>query len=47
MEPPQVKAYVVENLSRVNPDEAMLEIGVDDVVNAARSLITDAEAAHG
>lgn len=30
-----------------NPDEAMLEIGVDDVVDAARRLIVAPEAAHG
>ncbi len=40
-------ASTTSHVRNPNPDEAMLEIGVDDVVNAARSLITDAEAAHG
>jgi len=30
-----------------NPDEAMLEIGVDEVVDAARGLLAAGEVAHG
>ncbi len=32
---------------RPQPDEGMLEIGVDEVVRAARQLLSGAEAAHG
>jgi heptosyltransferase-1 len=39
------RASVTSHARNPNPDEAMLEITVDEVVNAARTLI--AEAAHG
>ncbi len=38
-------ASATTHARRVQPDEGLLEIGVDDVVNAARKLL--AEAAHG
>lgn len=39
-------ASTTSHARKQNPDEAMLEIGVDEVISAARSLI-QAEAAHG